>query len=40
MIKESRVDRPSADDTASAADVWAVLAKALLGGLLAPSRRK
>ncbi|MDP1918589.1 MAG: hypothetical protein Q8L14_20235, partial [Myxococcales bacterium] len=31
---------PSADETASAADVWAVLAKALLEGLLAPSRRK
>lgn len=31
---------PVPDDTAGAADVWAVLAKALLEGLLAPSRRK
>ncbi len=31
---------PSADDTAGAADVWAVLSRALLDGLLAPSRRK
>lgn len=31
---------PVAEETAAAADVWAVLAKALLDGLLAPSRRK
>jgi hypothetical protein len=31
---------PSPDETASAADVWAVLAKALLDGLLAPVKRK
>ncbi|MBL8923631.1 MAG: hypothetical protein JNJ54_32550 [Myxococcaceae bacterium] len=31
---------PVPEDTAAAADVWAVLSKALLDGLLAPSRRK
>ncbi len=31
---------PAADELASAADVWAVLSKALLDGLLAPVKRK